>query len=90
MLLAIRLPLCRHEERQSWPGAMPWLALPHLKEQTNVVGVPFFYTTEDIPQGLCQGKRLFYVSTTGGDFGPMEYSFEYVKSLAQNFPFLSP
>lgn len=33
----------------------------------------------------CRAKKLYYVTTAGGDFFPEEYGFGYVRALAQNF-----
>ncbi len=32
-----------------------------------------------------QGRRLYYVTTIGGDFFPEIYGFGYIKALAENF-----
>lgn len=67
-----------------WDLSFP-AALKQYFEQINVVGVTFRYTPEGVPEGLCRAKRLYYVTTAGGDFFPEEYGFGYVKALAQGF-----
>lgn len=67
-----------------WDLSFPALLKTYL-EQINAVGITFRYTPEGVPQGLCRAKKLYYVTTAGGDFFPEEYGFGYVKALAQNF-----
>ena len=38
-----------------------------------------------MPIGLYNAKKLYYVTTAGGDFAPEEFGFGYVKALAQNY-----
>ena len=53
-------------------------------EKVTVNGLTFAYGQNGIPYGLCNAKRLIYVTTAGGpiihDFG-----YEYSKALAKNF-----
>ena len=67
-----------------WDLSFP-AALKVYLEQINVVGITFRYTPEGVPEGLCRAKRLFYVTTAGGDFFPEQYGFGYVEALARNF-----
>lgn len=67
-----------------WDLSFPAVLKSYL-EQVNVVGITFRYTPEGIPEGLCRAKRLYYVTTAGGEFFPEKYGFGYVKALAQNF-----
>ena len=67
-----------------WDLSFP-AALKQYFEQVNVNGITFHYTEEGIPQGLCQAKKLYYVTTAGGPVYSDEYGFGYVKALAQNF-----
>ena len=67
-----------------WDLSFP-AALKAYLEQINVVGVTFRYTPEGIPEGLCRAKRLYYVTTVGGDYFPREYGFGYVEALAKMF-----
>ena len=60
-------------------------ALKQYVEQINVLGITFIYTPEGTPQGLCQAKELYYVTTAGGYFVPEEYGYGYIKTLAQSF-----
>ena len=54
-------------------------------EQINVVGITFRYSEAGIPVGLCNAKKLYYVTTAGGNYVPDEFGFGYVKALAQNY-----
>lgn len=53
-------------------------------EKVTVNRLTFRYGENGIPQGLCKGKRLIYVTTSGG---PIIYNFgfDYVSVLAKNF-----
>ncbi len=67
-----------------WDLSFP-ACLKQYFEQINVPGITFAYTEEGYPKGLCNAKRLFYVTTAGGNYVPEEYGFGYVKALAQGF-----
>ena len=67
-----------------WDLSFP-AVLKQYFEQINVLGITFRYNPEGIPQGLCQAKRLTYITTAGGNYFPEEYGFGYVKALAQSF-----
>ena len=67
-----------------WDLSFP-AALKQYLEMVNVVGVTFDYSKEGIPVGLCRARRLFYVTTAGGEFVPEAFGFGYVKALAQIF-----
>ncbi|MCR5323626.1 MAG: cellulase family glycosylhydrolase [Lachnospiraceae bacterium] len=67
-----------------WDLSFP-AALKRYFELINVIGVTFVYTEEGFPKGLCKAKKLYYVTTAGGEFFPEEFGFGYVKALAQNF-----
>ena len=54
-------------------------------EQICVNGLTFMYTPEGFPKGLCRARKLYYVTTAGGQFVPEEFGFGYVRALAQNF-----
>ena len=67
-----------------WDLSFP-TALKAYLEQINVVGVTFRYTPEGVPEGLCRARKLYYVTTVGGDFFPEAFGFGYVEALARNF-----
>ena len=67
-----------------WDLSFP-AALKQYLEQINVVGITFFYTPQGVPKGLCRAKKLYYVSTAGGNFVPEEFGYGYVRALAQGF-----
>ena len=54
-------------------------------EQINVLGVTFDYSDNGIPRGLCKADKLYYITTSGGDFAPDEYGYGYVDALAKNY-----
>lgn len=53
-------------------------------ENITVNGLTFTYGENGIPQGLCKGKKLIYVTTAGG---PIIYNFgyDYVLALVKGF-----
>jgi FMN-dependent NADH-azoreductase len=67
-----------------WDLSFP-AALKQYFEQINVVGITFKYTPEGIPQGLCKANKIYYVTTSGGDYAPDDFGFGYVKGLAQGY-----
>ncbi len=67
-----------------WDLSFP-AALKAYLEQINVVGVTFRYTPEGVPEGLCRAKKLYYVTTVGGDDFPEAFGFGYVEALAKRF-----
>ena len=67
-----------------WDLSFP-AALKQYLEQINVVGITFRYSEDGVPVGLCRAKRLFYVTTAGGNYVPEEFGFGYVKALAQGY-----
>lgn len=54
-------------------------------EHINVIGLTFDYSEDGKPIGLCKAKKLYYVTTAGGQIFSEEYGFGYIKALAQNF-----
>ncbi len=67
-----------------WDLSFP-AAFKQYIEHINVRGITFTYTEDGIPKGLCKAKKLYYVTTAGGDFFPPEFGFGYVKALAESF-----
>ena len=53
-------------------------------EKVTVNGLTFAYSEEGVPQGLCKGKRLIYVVTSGGPI-VRNFGYEYVSALAKGF-----
>lgn len=67
-----------------WDFSFP-ASLKQYIEQINVIGITFKYNADGIPQGLCKANKLYYVTTSGGNYAPDEYGFGYIKELAQSF-----
>ena len=67
-----------------WDLSFP-ASLKQYLEQINVVGIAFRYTQEGLPESLCRAKRLYYVTTAGGNYVPEEFGYGYVKALAQGY-----
>lgn len=53
-------------------------------EAVACVGLTFYYDENEVAQTLCRAKKLYYVSTGGGEL-KKQYGFEYVKALVQEF-----
>ena len=66
-----------------WDLTFP-AVLKNYLENVTVNGLTFCYSETGTPKGLCKGKKLIYVTTSGG---PIIYNFgyEYVTALAKNF-----
>ncbi|MEG0873958.1 MAG: NAD(P)H-dependent oxidoreductase [Clostridiales bacterium] len=54
-------------------------------EAVTIHGLSFNYSSEGIPTGLCKGKKLIYVTTSGGSIADLNLGFDYIKALAQTF-----
>ena len=66
-----------------WDLAFPAKLRAYL-EEISVTGITFKYGENGIPQGLCNAKKLIYVTTAGGPI-VHNFGFEYVKALAGTF-----
>lgn len=67
-----------------WDLSFP-ASLKSYLEQVNVVGITFRYSEEGMPIGMCKAKKLYYVTTAGGNYVPEEFGFGYVKALAEGY-----
>lgn len=48
------------------------------------VGLTFYYDDRNLPQTLCKGKRLIYVTTSGAEFIP-DFGFGYIRRVFSEF-----
>lgn len=53
-------------------------------ENITVSGLTFAYGQNGVPKGLCNAKRLVYVTTSGGPI-LRDFGYEYVHALAKGF-----
>ena len=60
-------------------------SLKQYLEQINVVGITFRYSDAGIPVPLCKAKKLYYVTTAGGNYVPGEFGYGYVRALAEGY-----
>ncbi len=67
-----------------WDLSFPSLLKRYL-EQLCVVGLTFFYNEQNLPQGLCKAKKLYYVTTAGGPIISDAFGYGYIKETAQTF-----
>ena len=54
-------------------------------ENITVSGITFEYSKEGRPNGKCNAKKLYYITTSGGYIGKNNFGFDYIKALAENF-----
>lgn len=66
-----------------WDLSFPALLKLYI-ENIYVTGIVSEYGTDGRPHGLCKAKELIYVTTAGGPYVP-NYSFAYIKDLAENY-----
>ena len=74
----------RYETEAHYDLSFP-ASLKQYLEQINVVGITFRYSEAGIPVPLCNAKKLYYVTTAGGNYVPDEFGFGYVKALAEGY-----
>ena len=48
-------------------------------------GVTFRYSEAGVPVSLCRGKRLYYVTTSGGYVGELDFGYQQIKALFTSF-----
>lgn len=58
--------------------------LKNYLEAIACVGLTFYYDAQEVAQTLCRAKKLYYVSTGGGEL-KKQFGFEYVKAVVQEF-----
>lgn len=67
-----------------WDLSFP-AALKQYFEHINILGLTFAYNADGEPISLCRLKKLYYVTTAGGQIFSQEYGYGYVKALAESF-----
>ena len=60
-------------------------SLKQYLEQINVVGITFRYSDAGLPVPLCKAKKLYYITTAGGNYVPDEFGYGYVKAMAEGY-----
>lgn len=65
-----------------WDLSFPALLKTYF-ELITIIDLTLTYEN-DMPKGLCKGKKVYYVSTSGGEFQE-EFGFNYVKAITKNF-----
>ena len=66
-----------------WDLGFPALLKLYL-EQVYVIGIVSSYDETGRPHGLCQGKNLYFVTTSGGPYSP-DYGYHYVREIATKY-----
>ena len=59
-------------------------ALKNYLESICCVGLSFYYDEKEMPQTYTKARKLYYVSTGGGEL-KKQFGFEYVKALVGEF-----
>ena len=54
-------------------------------EAVCINGLTFRYGQSGIPEGLCNAKRLIYVTTAGGFIPERNFGFDYIRQLCTDF-----
>jgi FMN-dependent NADH-azoreductase len=63
-----------------WDWSFPSLLKVYL-ENVYVIGIVSEYGEDGVPHGLCKAKKLYYVTTAGGEYLP-DFSYDYIRALA--------
>lgn len=67
-----------------WDLSFPAILKCYL-EAICVNGLTFRYNDQGIPEGLCNAKRLVYVTTAGGFIPEHNFGYDFVKQLCADF-----
>ncbi|MEG2720898.1 MAG: NAD(P)H-dependent oxidoreductase, partial [Oscillospiraceae bacterium] len=54
-------------------------------EAVTISGLSFKYSPNGCAIGLCNAKKIIYVTTSGGAIKEFNFGFEYIKALAKTF-----
>lgn len=63
-----------------WDLSFPAILKLYL-EAVSINGITFVYDEDGTPHGMCNAKKLYYVTTSGGEIGDNNYGYDYVKAL---------
>ena len=63
-----------------WDLSFPAILKLYL-ETVSVNGITFMYDSEGVPHGLCNARKLYYVTTSGGEIGNYNFGYDYIKAL---------
>ena len=65
-----------------WDLSFPAILKRYI-EAITVTGIVFRYSESGMPMGMCQARKLYYVTTAGGPIINETYGYGYIKTLAQ-------
>lgn len=63
-----------------WDLSFPAILKLYL-ETVSINGITFVYDEDGTPHGMCNAKKLYYVTTSGGEIGNNNFGYDYVKAL---------
>ncbi len=64
-----------------WDLSFPAILKQYI-EAVMVTGLTFRYSEEGMPIGMCNAKKLYYVTTAGGPLFDTSFGYGYIKTLA--------
>lgn len=64
-----------------WDLSFPSVLKTYI-ENIMINTITFTYEN-DIPKGLCRGKKLTYITTAGGYIGNMDFGFQYIDAIGK-------
>ena len=63
-----------------WDFSFPAILKTYI-ENISVNGICFEYDDKGVPHGLCRAEKLYYVTTSGGEIGKLNFGYDYIKAL---------
>lgn len=67
-----------------WDLSIPAALKGYLESLCNI-GLTFNYSDEGIPTPLCKAKKLYFITTAGGQIYSDEYGYGYIRKLCETF-----
>ena len=64
-----------------WDLSFPAVIKTYI-ENISVNGICFEYDDKGVPHGLCRAEKLYYITTSGGEIGKLNFGYDYIKALA--------
>ncbi len=63
-----------------WDFSFPAILKLYI-ERISVNGVTFSYDEQGVPHGMSNAKKLYYVTTSGGEIGDFNFGYDYIKGI---------
>ena len=65
-----------------WDMSFPSILKDYI-EAITVSGLTFYYGQDNMPHGLCKAKKLYYVTTAGGEIFNKDFGYGYISFMAK-------